>query len=143
MKCVYCELDVIKKREIFGNDLVWAFPTNIPITVGHTLIVPRRCVSKYDDLTKEEKTAIENLRIRICKVLRKKFRATDFNFAWNEGKVAGQTVPHFHLHVVPRQEGDAGILEYDPRKFLYRPGSREDSPEDELQEIARIIRESE
>jgi len=140
MKCVYCELEVIKQREIVGNNLVWAFPTNIPITPGHTLIVPRRCVAKYDDLTEEEKTAIENLRVRICDALRTQFRATSFNFAWNDGKIAGQSVPHFHLHVLPRQEGDTGVLEYEPRKFLYRPGSRGDSPEDELQEVAKSIR---
>lgn len=141
MKCVYCELEAIKKREITGNDLAWAFPTNIPITPGHTLIVPRRCVSRYEDLTMDEKAAIENLRMRICCALRKQFGATDFNFAWNEGKIAGQSVPHFHLHVLPRQEGDSGVTEYEPRKFLYRPGSREDSPENELIEVSRIIRE--
>lgn len=141
MKCVYCELDVIKKREIVGDNLAWAFPTNIPITSGHTLIVPRRCVARYEELTLEEKSAIEDLRLKICEVLRQKFGATGFNFAWNDGKLAGQSVPHFHLHVLPRQEGDTGITEYEPRKFLYRPGSREDSPEDELQEVARIIRE--
>ena len=142
MKCVYCELDVIKQREIVGNDLVWAFPTNIPIVSGHTLIVPRRCVARYEDLTKNEKEALEEMRIRIVNALKKHFDAEGFNFAYNDGKLAGQSVPHFHLHVLPRKEGDTGITEYDPRKFLYRPGSREDSPEGELQEIAKIIRDS-
>ncbi len=141
MNCVYCELEVIKKREITGNAFAWAFPTNIPITPGHTLIVPRRCVSRYDELTVEEKHSIEDLRIRICGALRKQFGAISFNFAWNEGKIAGQSVPHFHLHVLPRKEGDTGVTEYEPRKFLYRPGSREDSPENELLEVSRIIRE--
>lgn len=54
--------------------------------------------------------------------------------------MAGQTVPHFHLHIVPRKQGDAGILEYEPRKFLYRPGSREEGPEAELQSVAAQIR---
>jgi histidine triad (HIT) family protein len=141
MKCVYCELDVIKQREIVGNDLVWSFPTNMPIVSGHTLIVPRRCVARYEDLTKDEKDALEELRIRIVNALKKQFGVEGFNFAWNDGKIAGQSVPHFHLHVLPRKEGDTGITEYEPRKFLYRPGSREDSPEGELQEVAKLIRE--
>ena len=141
MNCAYCEIEDIKKREITGDDLVWAFPTNIPITPGHTLVVPRRCVARYEDLTADEKIAIENMRLRICEALRKQFGATGFNFAWNDGKLAGQSVPHFHLHILPRKEGDTGITEYEPRKFLYRPGSREDSPEAELQEVARVIRE--
>ena len=63
-----------------------------------------------------------------------------FNFAWNEGSVAGQTVPHFHLHIVPRKKRDAGITEYEPRVFLYRPGSRADSQHEELVSFAKELR---
>ncbi len=69
-------------------------------------------------------------------------RAEGFNLAWNEGKIAGQNVSHFHLHVVPRKIGDAGITEYEPRKFLYRSGSREESPDTELLAVANLIRSS-
>jgi diadenosine tetraphosphate (Ap4A) HIT family hydrolase len=140
MKCAFCEIPEIKERQIVENDLAWAFPTNIPITQGHTLISPKRCISKYEDLSKEEKEAIEDLRIKICDSLKKAFEAEGFNFAWNDGKNCGQSVPHFHLHIVPRKEGDSGIYKYEPREFLYRPGSREDSPEDELKEVAELIR---
>lgn len=122
------------------NDLAWAFPTNIPITPGHTLIIPKRCVAKYEDLTSEEKEAIEELRFQITEALKKLYQAEGFHFAWNDTKVAGQSVPHFHLHIVPRKEGDAGITEYEPRKFLYRPGSREETPKAELQAIAEEIK---
>jgi diadenosine tetraphosphate (Ap4A) HIT family hydrolase len=140
MRCVYCELPDIKTRTIVENELAWAFPTNIPITPGHVLVVPKRCVAKYEDLTAEEKLAIEDLRMKIIAALRKLFGAEGFHFAWNEAKIAGQSVPHFHLHIVPRKEGDAGITEYEPRKFLYRPGSRETTPEAELQAVATEIR---
>ncbi len=142
MKCAFCEIPEIKERQIIENDLAWVFPTNIPITPGHTLISPKRCVSKYEDLSKEEKEAIEDLRIKICSSLKKAFEAEGFNFAWNDGKNCGQSVPHFHLHIVPRKEGDSGIYKYEPREFLYRPGSRKDSPEKELQEVAKLIRDN-
>jgi len=64
----------------------------------------------------------------VCTALKKALVAEGFNFAWNEGAVAGQTVPHFNLHIVPRTTGDSGIWEYEPREFLYRPGSRAASP---------------
>lgn len=142
MKCAFCEIPEIKKRQIIENNLAWAFPTNIPITPGHVLISPKRCVSKYEDVSNEEKEAIEDLRIKVCNALRKAFGAQGFNFAWNDGKDCGQSVPHFHLHIVPRKEGDSGIYKYEPREFLYRPGSREDSPEEELQDIAKVIRDN-
>jgi diadenosine tetraphosphate (Ap4A) HIT family hydrolase len=140
MKCAYCEIPEIKERTIARNDWAWAFPTNIPITPGHTLISPKRCVAKYEDLTAEEKDAIEDLRIKICESLKRSFGAEGFNFAWNDGKNCGQSVPHFHLHVVPRKEGDTGVYEYEPRKFLYRPGEREATPELELKKVAEIIK---
>ena len=90
-------------------------------------------------ITPEEITAIFALRAELKTALTKTFGATGFNYAWNEGKLAGQSVPHFHLHILPRSEGDTGITEYEPRQFLYRPGSREDSPEAELKAIASLI----
>ncbi len=137
---VFTELPQIKERAFLENELAFAFLTNIPITVGHTLIIPRREVLKYEDLTQEEKNAIEELRVLAMKKLQEVFEYTGFNFAWNDGKVAGQSVPHFHLHVVGRKEGDTGILEYEPRQFLYRPGPREDSPEEELQAVTNLLK---
>ena len=119
---------------------MFAFPTNIPITPGHTLIAPIRCVSSFDDLTTEEVQALFVARKKVALALKKAVGAEGFHFAWNEGAVAGQSVPHFHLHVVPRKTGDTGITEYEPRKFLYRPGSRESSPEAEMQAVAEEIR---
>lgn len=68
------------------------------------------------------------------------FTAEGFNYAWNESEIAGQSVPHVHLHILPRKEGDLGIVGYEPRVFLYRPGSRAISPEEELAEIAARMR---
>lgn len=130
----------IKERVIAKNDLAFAFPSNMPIVPGHLLICPIRIVEAVEDLTLQELHSILNLRTQLCRALKVIFEAEGFNFAWNEGKQAGQSVPHFHLHVVPRKEGDAGILEYEPRSFLYRPGSRSISSDQELVEVAQLIR---
>ena len=142
MKCVFCELPEIKERPIVAEEHAWAFPTNIPITPGHTLVVPQRCIRTTEELTDEEVLALLKLVYRIQDALRDAFGAEGFNVAWNDGAMAGQTVPHLHIHIVPRKEGDTGIYEYEPRKFLYRPGGdRPESPEEELQEVAAQIRE--
>lgn len=140
--CPFCTDPVIQDRSIVKNKLAWAFPTNIPVVPGHVLVLPVRCVATFEELTPEEKAAIFELKSQIMHSLEKTFGAEGFNFAWNQGDVAGQSVPHFHLHVVPRKSGDTGITEYEPRKFLYRPGSRDASPEEELKDVAKTIRDN-
>ena len=132
----------IKNRLIVENKLAFAFPTRTPIVPGHTLICPKRPVSKVDDLADDELRAIFDLQKRLKKPMIEVFNAEGFNYAWNEGKDAGQSVPHFHLHILPRKKSDTGIFEYEPRKFLYRPGERETSPKEELSKIAELIREN-
>ncbi|MES2223512.1 MAG: HIT domain-containing protein [Patescibacteria group bacterium] len=138
--CVYCTIPEIKARTIVENKLAWAFPTNIPIVPGHILISPKRCVAKFEDMTKKEVEAVFNLLYKLKTTLKVSFKATGFNYAWNEGELAGQSVPHFHLHVLPRKAGDTGITKYEPREFLYRPGSREASPEKELLKVTKLIK---
>jgi diadenosine tetraphosphate (Ap4A) HIT family hydrolase len=123
MNCPFCDDKNVQSRIIFKNDLVMVFPTNIPITVGHTLICPVRHISKIDQLSDEEIKAIKDLIIRIKNSLTKSFN-------------------HLHIHVVPRKAGDTGIYEYEPRQFLYRPGSRNVSPESELKEVAEMIKKN-
>ncbi len=138
--CVYCSVPDIKNRAITQNNLVWAFPTNMPITEGHTLIAPIRCARSLLDLTKEERSALLDMADLIMTALRKVYGAEGFNCVWNQEKLAGQSVPHFHLHIIPRKEGDTGLLGYDPRSMLYRTGDREPTDETVLLEVSNAIR---
>ena len=140
MTCAFCDDGAIKNRVILENDLAFAFPTESPITPGHTLICPKRHVAISDVLTKDEIIALFALKSTIAKALHKALGAEGFNYAWNEAEIAGQSVPHVHLHVVPRTKGDTGIYEYEPRQFLYRPGTRKISKQEELEEVAATIR---
>ena len=130
----------IKERIIAKSNLAFSFLTHMPIVPGHSLICPIRPVASCEDLTQDEWKAILELKHQVCIALKQALDAEGFNFAWNEGENAGQTVPHFHLHVVPRKPGDTGILQYEPRLFLYRPGSRAISSSEELQQTAELIR---
>jgi len=141
MNCPFCEKPEIKERTIIENEHAWAFPTNIPIVPGHILISPKRCIATINELNPSEWLAIFELFNKLKIALVKVFGAEGFNYALNEGKLAGQSVPHVHFHLLPRKEGDTGITEYEPRQFLYRPGSREDSPESELLAISQIIKQ--
>lgn len=138
--CVYCSVPEIRNRAIFQDDLVWAFPTNIPITPGHTLISPVRCAKSLAQLSSQERLAILEAADRVMDALRTAYGAEGFNCVWNQEKLAGQSVPHFHLHIIPRKEGDTGLLGYDPRSMLYRTGDREPTPEEELRTVRDAIR---
>lgn len=140
MNCDFCDNPAVLKRTIIENDLAYAFPTHTPIVPGHILIAPKRHVQYYEETTAGEKVAIEELREKLKAALLKVFDAQGFNYAWNEEEVGGQSVPHFHLHIVPRKAGDAGVHQYEPREFLYRPGTRAQSPDGELQEIIQAIK---
>ena len=142
MKCVYCESPEIIERKIVQTKYSFAFPTNIPIVPGHILVCPIRCVKNLNDLNDDEKHDLLNLIFTIQQALRKTFNAEGFNVAYNQGEVAGQNVPHLHVHVLPRRAGDSGITDYEPRKFLYRPGSRETTPENELKEVANLVKKN-
>ena len=140
--CPFCEDAAVREREIIRTKFSWAAPTNIPIVPMHTLVLPQRHVSSIDALSQEEHEDIWTLISKLKAVFREKFGAEGFNIAINEGEHAGQNVAHLHVHLLPRREGDTGITEYEPRKFLYRPGSRESTPEEELRAVAEEIRAS-
>lgn len=141
MSCAFCDLTKIQQRIVYIDKLVMAFPTNIPIVPGHILVCPIRHVSHFDLLNDNEFTAIKDAITRLKKSLKKCFQAEGFNIAWNEGEPAGQSVDHLHIHILPRKKFDTGVYKYEPREFLYRPGSREVSPDQELQEVARLVKE--
>lgn len=130
----------IATRMLGKNRLAFSFLTYMPIVPGHALVCPIRVVETCEQLRQEEWQEILSLKGQVCNALKDVFGSEGFNFAWNDGENAGQTVPHFHLHIVPRKAGDTGILQYEPREFMYRPGSRAISPAEDLQQTAELIR---
>ena len=129
----------VSDRIIIETDKNFAFPAIMPILPGHVLVCPKRRVASLEQLNIDEIQSLLELLSAIKAALKKSFGAVGFNVAWNEGAVAGQTVDHLHIHVVPRNPNDSGIVEYEPRQFLYRPGVRKTSPAKELQAVAKKI----
>ena len=132
----------IAERIVAKNALAFAFVNQMPIVPGQTLICPIRVAKTCEELTAEEWMSIHDLKKIVCKSMFQALGAEGFNFAWNEEESAGQTVPHFHLHILPRKNGDQGIYQYEPRSFLYRPGTRAISPKEELLEVVALLRKA-
>jgi len=99
--CVPGQLDICNE-----TDALIAFRDKFPISPGHTLIVPRRHVASFFDMTQEEKNDIFELVELVMVGLDEEYSPSGYNVGWNDGASAGQTVFHFHLHVIPRFDGD-------------------------------------
>ena len=121
--CIFCELD--EKKIIAKNNLAVAFYDTFPVSDLHTLIVPLRHVSDYFDLTQPEINAIHQLITDLRSKLVKEDKSIEgFNIGINSGDVAGQTIDHCHIHLIPRREGDVddpvgGVRDVIPGKGNY------------------------
>tara|TARA_B100000579_G_scaffold317979_1_gene267536 strand:+ start:192 stop:593 length:402 start_codon:yes stop_codon:yes gene_type:complete len=103
--CIFCK---IKKEELlFENDLAYASTDSYPVSKFHSLIVTKRHVENYFELTTEEIQACNELIFKIKgNILKKDITVKGFNMGTNAGKVAGQSIMHCHIHLIPRREGD-------------------------------------
>ena len=103
--CLFCNSKVSGvARE---NDLAYVSYDTYPVSDQHCLIIPKRHVADYFDLSNEELIACNDL-IKIVKneVLDKDKSIKAFNVGTNAGKIAGQSIMHCHIHLIPRREGD-------------------------------------
>jgi diadenosine tetraphosphate (Ap4A) HIT family hydrolase len=107
--CPFCQLD--EKRIRCASELTVAYLDGFPITEGHTLVVPKRHVASLFDLSDEERADVWRLVGRVRADLLAEFHPDGFNIGINDGRAAGQTVMHAHVHVIPRRVGDVA----DPR----------------------------
>ncbi len=103
--CIFCK---IRKEELqFENELAYSSSDNYPISKFHSLIVPKRHVQNYFDLNKNEILACNELILKTKeKILKEDTTVKGFNIGTNAGKVAGQSIMHCHIHLIPRREGD-------------------------------------
>ena len=103
--CIFCNE---KKTNIVDeNDYAYAAYDPYPVSNNHCLIVPKRHIKDYFDLSEKEIIACDQL----IKKIKKKIENKDgtikgFNIGTNSGKVAGQSIMHCHIHLIPRRKGD-------------------------------------
>ena len=87
---------------------VFSFYDKFPVSKGHSLVVPKRLVSNYFDLTLKEQTACWIVANKVKAILQQKYNPDGFNVGINVNADAGQTIWHSHIHIIPRYEGDVG-----------------------------------
>jgi diadenosine tetraphosphate (Ap4A) HIT family hydrolase len=95
---------------VCANDLCFAIFDSFPVSPGHVLVVTRRIVPTFFDCTDAEQQALIALVGGVKALLDDRLnpKPDGYNVGFNSGAAAGQTVPHVHVHVIPRYAGDMG-----------------------------------
>lgn len=115
--CIFCRVDDQSVNTLMDQTVnFYVRYDNFPATVGHVEIVPRRHVDSFFDLTPEEASEAYDLMQRVRKQLDADHGPAGYTIAVNDGRAAGRTVDHLHIHIVPRYEGDVE----DPRGGIRR-----------------------
>lgn len=103
--CPFCTIN--PAVEILAETPVaLAILDSFPVNPGHTLIIPRRHVASYFEISTDEQNALWQLVNTAKTLLEKRFQPDGFNVGINIGETAGQSVMHVHIHLIPRFTGD-------------------------------------
>lgn len=117
-------------RVVASNDLAVAIRDGYPVSPGHTLVIPKRHVASLVEVTKDEAAALWSLIAEARAQLDAELKPDGYNVGVNDGRAAGQTVMHLHVHLIPRYEGDrtdprGGVRWVIPEKADYWSGRGE------------------
>lgn len=124
--CLFCDIRTNDlKRIVAENELAYAIRDGFPVTEGHTLVIPKRHVLDFFGLTEPELLDMNRLLHSEKAVLSKLHpEIRGFNIGANCGEIAGQSVWHCHIHLIPRRKGDVerpkgGVRHVIPNKGYY------------------------
>jgi len=122
--CPFCTLP--RERIVTNNELAFVIRDAFPVSPGHTLVIPKRHVATFFDTTIEERLSMFELMDDAKRELDRELHPAAYNIGVNDGPAAGQTVPHLHIHLIPRYTGDntdprGGIRHIFPGKAKYWP----------------------
>jgi diadenosine tetraphosphate (Ap4A) HIT family hydrolase len=104
-KCAFCS-DEVRHRILMEQGTVFAVEDLYPVTQGHLLVVPRRHTLDYFSMTDEERFDAQQMLLALREqIIRYDSTVQGFNIGINCGQVAGQSILHAHIHLIPRREG--------------------------------------
>ena len=122
--CLFCNINESGLAK--ENNLAYASYDSFPVSEGHCLIIPKRHVKDYFDLSNEEIIACNDLIKEIKnEIIKKDSSVKGFNIGSNAGKISGQSILHCHIHLIPRRAGDVenpqgGVRSVIPSKQHYK-----------------------
>lgn len=103
--CPFCKAE--SERDIIAStSLSVAFFDGFPVSPGHALIIPKRHVPSFFDLSQEERQDLLNLADSVKRIVEERYHPDGYNIGINVGEAAGQSIFHVHMHLIPRYQGD-------------------------------------
>ena len=132
--CIFCKIvrGELPCHKVFENDLVIAIMDIMPASDGHTLVMPKAHYETVFDMNEELAGEIMKVSWRLANVIKKTIEPDGMNIVQNNYPAANQVVPHFHLHLIPRNKDDGlGIGRWKPQE----------SEQEKLERIASQIRQ--
>lgn len=114
----------IPSHRIYEDEHVFAFLDINPLSRGHTLVIPRRRYLTLDELPDDVAVALGRALPRIAKAIVVATGATAYNVLQNNGRPAGQAIPHVHFHIIPKYADGSGL----PHSWPARPIDKEQAP---------------
>ena len=122
--CLFCNAN--ESGIVAENEFAYASYDTYPVSDFHCLIIPKRHVKDYFEMSDEELLACNDLITKIKnEILAKDKTVKAFNIGTNAGKMSGQSIMHCHIHLIPRREGDVenpqgGVRSVIPKKQHYK-----------------------
>ncbi|TGC09208.1 HIT family protein [Methanolobus halotolerans] len=136
MDCLFCKIisGEIPSHKIYEDEFVYAFLDIYPCSEGHTIILPKEHIPRYTNMEETDSASLFKAVNKVAKVVERTLNVPGLNIGINNGEVAGQSVPHVHVHIIPRRENDNGgsmhtIVETHPNT-------------DNIGELAEVIRKA-
>ena len=131
--CIFCKIanGEIPSKNLYEDESFRVILDLGPATKGHALILPKEHSDNLYELPEDTAAGAMKLAKKMASLMTEKLHADGFNLVQNNGEVAGQTVMHFHLHLIPRYEGDG-------QRIVWNPG---EMTQEELEEIKKQITE--
>lgn len=112
--CIFCKIAAgeIPSHTLYEDEQFKVILDVSPATKGHALIIPKQHYADMYELPEDTAAEVIKLARKMMRTMTDKLKCDGFNIIQNNGKVAGQTVFHFHMHLIPRYKDDGEILKY-------------------------------
>ena len=110
--CAFCDPQVIRYQSFYEEELVEVLYTHKPLAKAHFLVIPKRHVERFEELTSHEMVAMQKALQKVHLAAKKVLGTSSYLLLQKNGVEVGQSVPHVHFHYVGRKEREDGVLSF-------------------------------